>query len=180
MQVILLCLCLLYTLPLFSQQHLLTESYISFYSSAPVEDIEAATTRSKSLFNAETGDIAFVIPINTFEFNKKLMQEHFNESYLESHKYPEATFKGKLVGFNPQQQGVQNVMAKGEMKIHGVSRQIETEGTLEFMGKEVHMAARFPIRLADYQVEIPKLVMYNIAEVVDVKIKAKYLPYEKK
>lgn len=179
MRIVILKLCLLFSLPLFGQQHLLSDSQISFYSSAPIEDIEASTSKAKSLFKAETGEIAFVIPINTFEFRKKLMQEHFNENYLESHKYPDATFKGRLTGFNPQQTGVQKVMARGEMHIHGVSRPVETEGTVEFRGNEVYMDAKFPIRLADYKIEIPTLVTYNLAEVVDVKIKARYKPYEK-
>ena len=92
MKKILFGICLLLSLPVWGQQYLLAESSVKFYSSAPMENIEATTTKSRSLFNAQTGEIAIIIPIKSFEFEKKLMQEHFNENYLESHKYPEATF----------------------------------------------------------------------------------------
>jgi hypothetical protein len=180
MKIYLLSLCLSVSLPLYSQQYLLAESRVSFFSSAPMENIEAITSRTKSLLNTHTAEIAFVIPIKTFEFEKKLMQEHFNENYLESHKYPEATFKGKLIGFNPQQKGAQKVIARGQMNIHGVNRNVEAAGTLDFRENEVYLTAVFPIKVADYEVEIPTLVFYNIAEVVEVTVKAKYLPYEKK
>ena len=180
MKTVLIGIYLLFSLPLFGQRYLLLESMTSFYSSAPVEDITARTTKTRSIFIAETGELAFVVPINTFEFEKKLMQEHFNENYMESHKFPEATFKGKLTGFNLQHKGVQKVMARGELNIHGVSRSVAVEGTLEFRGNDVYLLAKFPVRLADHKVEIPRLVIYNIAEVVEVTFKGKYIPHEKK
>ncbi|WP_224996629.1 YceI family protein [Cesiribacter sp. SM1] len=180
MKIYLLSLCLFASLPLYSQQYQLAESRVSFFSSAPMENIEAISSRAKSLLNTQTAEIAFVIPIKTFEFEKKLMQEHFNENYMESHKYPDATFKGKLSGFNPQQKGVQKVVARGQMNIHGVNRNVEAAGTLEYRDKEIYLTAVFPVKVADYEVEIPSLVFYNIAEEVEVTVKAKYLPYEKK
>ena len=179
MKKILFGICFLLSLPVMGQQYLLAESTVNFYSSAPMENIEATTTKSKSLFNAQTGEIAIIIPVKTFEFEKKLMQEHFNENYLESHNYPEATFKGKITGFDPQQKGAQKAVARGEMNIHGVSRSIDVTGTLEFKGDEVLLLAKFPVRVADYKVDIPQLVFYNIAEVVDITFKAKYLPHAK-
>lgn len=179
MKTFLLTICFFAPFSLVAQQYLLSESRVSFYSSAPMENIEAISSRAKSLLNAETGEIAFVLPIKTFEFKKKLMQEHFNENYMESHKYPDATFKGRISGLDPRQKGQQKVIARGEMNIHGVSRQVQTEGVVEFRGNEVYLTAKFPVRVADYGVEIPSLVFYNIAEVVDVSIEAKYRPHEK-
>src|ERR1700760_2604685 len=71
---------------------------ITLFSKAPIEDIEAKSAKGTSVYNATTGDLAFNLPINTFVFQKSLMQEHFNENYMESDKYPTATFKGKVSG----------------------------------------------------------------------------------
>ena len=125
-------------------------------------------------------EIAFVVPIKSFQFDKKLMQEHFNENYMESHKYPDATFKGKITGYNPSKKGPQKAVAKGEFNIHGVKKAVEAEGTVEFKGDELHLVAKFPVRVADYNIEIPTLVFYNIAEVVEVSLNGKYKIYEKK
>lgn len=161
------------------QQFQLTESTVSFYSSAPMEDIEASSTKTRSLLNLTTGEIAFIIPIRSFEFRKKLMQEHFNENYLESHKYPNATFKGQVSGYDRTKKGKQKVKAKGELSIHGVTHEIEALGMLEINGKVVKIDTKFPVAVADYKIEIPQLVFYNIAEEVEVTFKGTYELYEK-
>jgi hypothetical protein len=170
-------ICLIVSLPLFGQHYLLADSRLHFYSSAPIEDIEAISVKTRSLFDAKTGEIAFVVPIKTLEFENKRMQEHFNENYMESHKYPDATFKGRLSAFERNKAGVQRVMARGILNIHGVSREFTAEGTLEFRGAAVYLAARFPVRVADFNIKIPRVVFYNIAEVVDVHFNGKYLPH---
>jgi polyisoprenoid-binding protein YceI len=119
-----ICIYLLYSLPFHGQYYMLSQSQVSFFSSAPVEDIEAHTSKARSLFNIQTGAVAFVIPTNTFRFNKKLMQEHLNENYLESHKYPDATFKGTITPFDPAKKGPQSVAARGQMNIHGITSQL--------------------------------------------------------
>lgn len=166
-------------LPAMAQKYQLSESQLTFFSSAPVEDIKAKTSETRSLLNTQTGELAFVIPIRSFEFKKQLMQEHFNENYMESEKYPNATFKGTLTGYETGKKGKQPVLARGEMNIHGVSRTIETEGTIELKGEEILVEASFPVKVADYNIEIPTLLFYNIAEVVEVKLKGTYTSYEK-
>lgn len=164
-------------MPVCGQTYSLADSHISFYSSAPVEDIEAISTKSRSLFDSKTGNIAFVIPISSFEFEKKLMKEHFNEKFMESHQYPEAIFTGILSGYDPERKGPQQAKAVGDLVIHGVRQPLETRGTLEFKGEEVLMDAAFPLKVADFEIEIPKLLFYNIAEEVDVKIKGRFRPH---
>lgn len=159
---------------------MLSGSKLTFFSDAPVEDIEAVSTKTRSLFNSKTGEIAFVVPIKSFQFDKKLMQEHFNENYMESHKYPDATFKGKILGYNPAKKGRQKAVARGELYIHGVKKAVEADGTVEFKGGKLHLFAKFPVRVADYNIEIPTLVFYNIAEVVEVTLNGNYKLYEKK
>lgn len=180
MRAIIIGICLFCCLPALAQKYQLASSQVSFFSSAPVEDIEAKTSKTRSLLNSKTGELAFVIPIRSFGFDKQLMQEHFNENYMESEKYPEATFKGKLTGYERDKKGKQPVVARGEMTIHGVSRSIEAEGVIEFKGKDLFVEATFPVKVADHDIEIPQVLFYNIAEVVEVKLKGTYKLYEKR
>src|SRR5690554_782336 len=90
-----------------AQSYKSVQSKTTFFSSAPLEDITATNTQASSLFNSETGAIAFMVPIKGFRFRKSLMQQHFNENYLESDKYPQATFEGKLSGYDLTKSGVQ-------------------------------------------------------------------------
>jgi len=157
-----------------AQNYKSTESYIRFFSEAPLENIEAVNKDAVSAFNGKTGEIAFSIPIVGFQFEKSLMQEHFNENYLESGKYPTATFKGKINGYDPKETGFQDANATGKMKIHGVEKNVEIKGQLKVDGDKVTIKSVFPIKIADYDIEIPKVVFYNIAEVVEVTVNFEY------
>jgi hypothetical protein len=145
-------------------------TFVSFFSKASIEDIKGENTKAMSIFNSETMDIVFSIPIKEFEFDKPLMKEHFNEKYLESEKFPKATFAGKVSGFSKEFSGEQNATAKGKMTIHGVSREIEVPGLISVEGGRTLVKAVFKIKLADYDVKIPQLLWKNIAEQVEVKI----------
>ena len=153
---------------LFAQSYQSTESEITFFSSAPMEDIDATNKKATSLFNAATGAIAFVVPIQGFKFRKSLMQQHFNENYLESDKYPNATFEGKVIGFDPNNSGVQEAVAEGTMTIHGVAKKVKINGQISKTAGGLKIETKFPIKVADYDIEIPRVVFYNIAEVVEV------------
>ena len=149
-------------------------SETSFFSSAPLEDIKATNTKATSLFNGETGAIAFFVPIKAFQFNKSLMQQHFNERFMESDKYPRATFEGKLTGYDLGVSGVQEAVAIGKMTIHGVSRDVKIKGQFTHNSGQVKMESKFPIKVADYKIEIPQVVFYNIGEVVEVSVEFIY------
>jgi polyisoprenoid-binding protein YceI len=149
----------------------------SFFSDAPLEDIEAKSTKLQAAVNAGSKKLAFSIPIKSFQFEKSLMQEHFNEKYLESDKYPNATFTGVLV--NPPdltKNGSYEVEAKGKLKIHGVEQDRTVKGTLKVEGTQINLQAVFPVRVADHKIEIPQLVFEKIAEVVEVTINATLAP----
>ncbi|MFY0686817.1 MAG: YceI family protein [Cyclobacteriaceae bacterium] len=161
-----------------AQQYVSTESYIRFYSDGVVEDIEAVNQKGKSVIDISSGEMAFSIPIDAFQFEKELMQEHFNENYLESDKYPKSTFKGVIENFAAKE-GSQRVTAIGELTIHGVSRDIVAEGSIISDANEVTIESVFTVRLEDYKIKIPKAVFYNIAEEVEVTIKFTYAPYKK-
>ena len=158
----------------FGQRYKSDSSYVHFYSDAPVEDIEAYNLDSQSAIDVATGDIVFSIPITSFQFDKSLMQEHFNENYLESEQYPTATFIGKLSQYDASINTVQKAVAKGTMKIHGVEKEMTVEGDVEFREDAVRVKAKFPITLEDHKIKIPKVVFYNIAEVVDVTVNFRY------
>jgi polyisoprenoid-binding protein YceI len=158
----------------YSQRYTAKEGMVDFYSQATLEDIRAENKKIHSLFNASTKEIAFRIRISDFKFRKKLMQEHFNEKYMESEKYPDATFTGVLEGFTVDKQGTQNVTAKGSMKIHGVTREVEIPGTIELVPDGANMKSVFKIRLEHYNIAIPQILWQNIAEEVEVTLHVKY------
>jgi polyisoprenoid-binding protein YceI len=147
--------------------------YVKFFSSALIEDITAENQQASAYFNLETGEAVFLIPIVGFMFEKSLMQEHFNENYMESDKYPEAYFKGKISGFSPTQ-AESPVIAEGEMTIHGIKRKIRVPGKIFRSGNSLRMEAIFNVALEDYQVEIPKLMFQKIAEKVEVTTKFEF------
>ena len=105
-------------------------SEVKFFSWAPMEDIEAVNTESKSFLKIEDNSIVVRVPIKDFVFHKALMQEHFNENYMESDEFPNASFSGVIVGeYNPSKDGVYPIKAKGEFTLHGVKVEREFEGT---------------------------------------------------
>ena len=156
-------------------------SEISFFSSTPVEDIEAVNTTSTSLLNIAKNEIVFRVPIAGFQFEKPLMQEHFNENYMDTEKYPYATFKGKLSDtLDLGKDTVYNISATGIMNIHGVDRAETYSGVVETKGGKATLKSEFKVVLKDYKIKVPKVVFANIAEEIDVKVYFQYKPYEKK
>ena len=157
-----------------AQRYVADNGYVRFFSSATIEDIEAVNEKTQSIFDASSGDIAFIIPIKEFVFDKNLMRQHFNENYMHTEEFPEATFTGKLKGFKLKD-GEQTVTAKGTLTIHGISHDVEHEGTVTVTdGNVSSIKAVFPVTLEDYDVERPKLLWKNIAEVVEVTVELNY------
>jgi polyisoprenoid-binding protein YceI len=153
-------------------------THISFYSSAPIEDIAAQTDQAVSAINWRTGSVFFKVPIKSFTFERQLMQDHFNSDYLESDKYPYAQFRGVISGLPPltADTGLRPVTVKGVFTIHGVSRDYEGPGAIHMGSGSITAFSTFNIRLADYKIKIPSILIKNIAEVVQVKVRAVYLP----
>ena len=150
---------------------------ISFFSKTSMENIEANNNQVMSVLNTQTGDLQFSVLIKSFHFEKALMEEHFNENCLESEKYPKATFKGSISEINKVlfgTDGMYNVNTTGELTLHGVTKKINSTGTITVRGGKIAADAKFFIKLADYNVSIPKLVKDNIAESVEVKVLMNY------
>ncbi len=150
---------------------------ISFFSKAPLEDIDAVSKKAASAINTQTHAVYFKVPITSFEFKKKLMQEHFNENYMESDKYPDAEFNGKIADeADLSKDGVYTVTCSGKLTIHGVTKDYSTKGTVAVKNGKMVVNATFKVKIKDHNIEIPKMVTKNIAEVVDVTVNAGYEP----
>ncbi len=159
-----------------SQKYTVEKGTASFFSHATMEDIAAKNEKVAGLFNATTGDVAFSIPIKEFQFAKSLMQEHFNEKYMESDKYPKSTFQGKVSGFDFNVSQMQQAVAKGKMTIHGQTKDVDIPGTIEKQGDRLVFKAKFIIKLEEYKIAIPQLLWQNIAEQVEVTIDFVFKP----
>jgi len=154
----------------FAQKYRSEKGVISFFSDGLVEDITAENVAAGSLFNTSTGELVFIVPIKDFKFPKSLMREHFNEKYMETEKFPKATFQGKLTGFNTSAAGEQKVQAVGKLSMHGVTRDVNVHGLAESSNGKIILKSKFIVKLKDYNIEIPSIVWKNIAEEIELKI----------
>lgn len=148
------------------------------YSSAPIEDIEANGT-GVSVYNATTGELDFSVPIRSFHFEKSLMEEHFNENYMESDKYPKASFKGKMAPLpDLTKDGTYPVTVTGDFEVHGVKQNRTIKGEVKVAGGVVSMTSEFMVKCADHHIDIPQIVFHNIAESIRIRIAATYTAYK--
>jgi hypothetical protein len=149
---------------------------VSFFSDGLVEDISAKNTAVGSIFDAATTEIVFLVPIKDFLFDNRLMREHFNEKYMETHKYPKASFKGAVKGYDSRKSGTQPVMVTGKLTIHGATRDVNEPGTMEIVNGRLVSKSKFKVKLADYNISVPQIVWQNIAEEIEVKVEFTYKP----
>ncbi|MFZ5940901.1 MAG: YceI family protein [Bacteroidota bacterium] len=180
---ILVVLLFLMTLSLQAQKYFTKTGHINFYSHTIIEDITADNNSVTSVMDSETGQIEFKMKMTDFVFEKKLMQEHFNENYVESEKYPTSTFKGKIEDVSAvdfKKRGVYKVKVSGEMTIHGVSKPYSADGTIEVMAGGLLAKSEFLLNPEDFGIEIPSLVREKIANDLSIKVDMKYLPLENK
>ncbi len=163
-----------------SQIYLAKDCEISFFSSSPLENIEAVNKAAKPILNTSTGDIQVRIVMRGFQFEKALMQEHFNENYVESDKYPNAIFKGKVnEKIDYTKDSTTKITVTGVLNMHGVEKENIIAGTLTVKGKQILIEGKFMIHIADHNIKIPNVVVKNIAEDVEVKINARLEPFKK-
>jgi hypothetical protein len=166
------------SLPVFSQKRYFTKSgQINFAAGTAVEDIDGINKAATSVFDAMSGQIEFAVLVKGFEFKRALMQEHFNENYMESNKFPKSVFKGKIVNIdkvNFEKDGSYPVTVKGVLDMHGVKKEVETTGSLKVTGETVHSDATFTVLLADYKIAVPSLVKDKISQTVTIKVNCNY------
>ncbi len=154
---------------------------VNFNASTPLQDIEAVNEAVNAIMEAETGRFAVVMLIKDFEFPRKLMQEHFNENYMETETYPKSTFSGVIEDFDLDSVGSNEIKktVKGELTIHGVKRSRSEEITLRKKGNTIHLESSFIVRPEEHDIEVPKIVFAKIAQEVEVTIDLQLLPDSK-
>jgi hypothetical protein len=160
------------------QQFMTREGHVHFFSSTPIENIEADNHQMSGLLDAATGEFAFQIQMRGFHFEKALMEEHFNESYLESEKHPKATFLGQIQDWSDAlSDGTsQKVVAKGTFNIHGVEQPADISGELRWTGESWVLGAQFEVSLEAHNIQIPAVVKDNISPVIAVDVHATLNP----
>ena len=156
--------------------------HVDFFSSTPMEDIKADNNKVTSVLNVTNGDIEFSMLIMAFQFEKSLMQEHFNENYMESSTYPKSTFKGKITNFdaiNLKADGTYPVEVAGKLTIHGVTKDVRTNGTFTVKEGKIKAVSSFTVKPEDFNISIPNLVREKIAKEIKVNVDNTYEPYVK-
>lgn len=144
---------------------------ISFYSKATLENIEAHNRSVTAVLDSKTGNVQFSVSIKGFEFEKALMQEHFNENYMESNKHPKSDFKGQITNnsdIDYTKDGTYNAKVKGKLSIHGETKDVDTDGTVTVKGGKVQLASDFNVAIADYKIKNDK--MNNISNTIRVSV----------
>jgi polyisoprenoid-binding protein YceI len=155
-------------------QGLITKTgFIGFYSKTPLEDIKAENDQAYAVLDPDSHHIAFAVLMKGFIFPKELMQEHFNENYVESDKYPKATFSGTCSGdMDLSKEGIYQVVIKGDLSLHGVTKSIETTAQIEVKKDKILATSVFKLKPEDFQISIPSLVRDKIASQISVKVQA--------
>ena len=166
-----------------AQKYFTRTGNIVFSSEAPMEKIEASNQKATSVLDASSGKMEFAVLIKAFQFEKALMQEHFNENYMESDKFPKALFKGAIVDMSKidlSSDGTYAVKVKGDLTIHGETKEVESDGTIVVKNGKISATSTFEIAVADYKISIPKVVRDNIAKVVAIVVNINYELFKKK
>ena len=165
-----------------AQRFMTKTASIDFISKTPLETFTAINKSSACLYDATNGSLDCVVQIKSFVFEKQLMQEHFNENYMESEKFPKATFKGKINGLNAVQIGKEGnypVDIEGQLTLHGVSKNIKEKGRINVNAKGIQLEGQFQVAPTDYNIAIPGAVKDKIAKEVVIHVKANLEPFTK-
>ena len=166
-----------------AQTKFLTKSgLINFYSHTPFEDIKADNNQVASILDIGSGEIIFEILMKSFKFDRALMEEHFNENYVESDKFPKAKFKGKITNLSSidfSKDGTYNAEIEGNMTIHNTTKPVKISGTFEVKGDKLTGTSKFQLDPKEYNIEIPSVVKTKFADKFDITVNMVYLPYKK-
>ena len=154
---------------------------VHFFASTPLEDISPVSNIAFCVLNTQTKKVVAKVRMNSFVFVKSLMQEHFNENFIESEKYPYATLEAVITeNIDYSKDGVYNVTLKGTLEVHGVKKEYAIKGRLTVKnGEPVAATADFEVKLVDHNIKIPTVVITKIAEVVKVDVGFNFKKYNK-
>lgn len=172
-KILIISMITLLGLQLQAQKYLTKTGNIRFFSDAPLEKIEAVNKQINAAFDAATGDLVFKVLMKSFNFEKALMQEHFNENYVESDKYPNSTFTGKVTNLSTidfQKPGKYPAEVDGKLTLHGVTQQVKAKGTFDVSQGKIVAHSKFTIQLPDYKIDIPGAVIKNISKTIEITV----------
>jgi len=156
-----------------AQRYMTRNGYISFFSEAPLENIEAHNRQVNAAFDASSGELVFRVLMKSFQFEKALMQEHFNENYVESDKFPNATFTGTVSNLSEidlTKNGTYTAVVEGDLTMRGITKPVKETGTFEVKGDDLTGKCVFNIQLKDYNITIPRAVASNISETIEIRV----------
>ena len=165
------CLALIHPHGAFSQLYSTRSGFVGFYSKTALEDIKAENNQVYAIIDAGKQNLAFQLLLKGFVFPKELMQEHFNENYVESDKYPKASFSGTYTG-NVQlnKDGVYQVTVKGNLSLHNAIKAVEVPATIEVKNGHLLGKAEFKLKPEDFNISIPSVVRDKIDKEMTVKV----------
>lgn len=158
----------------FAQDRYFTKTgKINFSSKAPMEDIEGKNKTVTAVLDTKSGAMQFAVLMKGFEFEKQLMQQHFNENYVESDKYPRSEFKGTIINnseINYTKDGTYTAKVRGKLTLHGVTNDVETTGTIKVNGGEIDALSGFNVLLSDYKIKIPSIVKDKVSNSIKIMV----------
>jgi hypothetical protein len=166
-----------------AQKYMTKNGYIGFFSQTPMENIKGDNNQVASVLDISTGEMVFQALIKSFHFDRALLEEHFNENYMESDKFPKSSFKGKITNLssvNFSKNGIYEVSVEGDLTIRDATNKISTKGTIEVVTGGINASSKFNIAPEDYKINIPGVVREKINKNLEVTVTMKYSPLENK
>ena len=161
----------------FAQVYFTKNGKISFFSKAPLENISADNNQVISVLNTQTSALQFSLLNNAFHFPKAKMEEDFNEDYMESNKFLKSTFNGIITDIsnvNSAKDGSYPINVKGDLMIHGVTKNITVPGRITIKDGKISAASSFKVLLKDYNIGVPTIVANKISENIEITINCNY------
>lgn len=162
-----------------TQKYITKNGYIGFFSHTAMEDIKGDNNQVASVLDITTGEMVFQVLIKSFHFDRALMEEHFNENYMESDKFPKSSFKGKITNLssiNFSKNGIYDVTVDGDLTIRDATNKITTAGKVEVQNGQLTATSKFNISPEDYKISIPSVVKDKINKNLEVTVTMKYAP----
>lgn len=176
---ILLTICLVAWSVSSQKRYMTKEGYISFFSHTLVEDIKADNNQALSIIDMETGEMAIQVLMRSFQFKKALMQQHFNDSYVESHKFPKARFNGQITNLDALDANNPETEIRGTLEVHGKQKEISVLARVENKDNKIRIYGDFTVEVADFDIKIPSVVRNNIARTIKVTFDLEHELYTK-
>lgn len=169
-KIIVTIVCLVFSSAVFSQKMLTRSGEIKFDATVPgaLDAVIATNNTVSSIFDKSNGDFVVQAMVKSFKFKSPLMEEHFNENYMESDKLPKASFKGKVLNYDSKS-GSYDV--EGDLTLHGVTNKVKTKMTFTNTDDKVAISGKFTVKLNDYKLDVPALAKKTLAETAKIEIK---------